>query len=297
MASVLVTGTSSGIGMAIAIAFGRAKHRVYATMRDPRRGSSLRHAIEEEKLPIAISALDVDSDSSVKEAVNRIAREAGSIDVLVNNAGIAPTGSVEETPLSVFRSAMETNYFGVVRCVQAVLPAMRERRSGCIINISSIAGRVAASPLTPYAATKFALEGFSDGLAQEVKPFNIRVAVVQPGIIDTPAAHLIADADSSSPYPQQRRVSALFAGSLQGPRPTTLVADKVLEIFESGTWQLRHPVGPDAAPFLEYRKNMSDQDWVDWGALDDDAWYERVKADFGLDARPWSRTAEMPVRS
>jgi NAD(P)-dependent dehydrogenase (short-subunit alcohol dehydrogenase family) len=297
MASVLITGTSSGIGMAIAIAFGRAKHRVYATMRDPSRGSGLRRAIEEEKLPVAISALDVDSDSSVRDAIDRIAREAGPIDVLVNNAGIAPTGSVEETPLSVFRSAMETNYFGVVRCVQAVLPAMRERRSGCIINISSIAGRVASAPLTPYAATKFALEGFSDGLAQEVKPFNIRVAVVQPGIIDTPAARVIAETESASPYPQQRRVSALFAGSLQGPRPATLVAEKVLEIAESGTWQLRHPVGPDAAPFLEYRKGMSDEEWVDWGALDDDAWYARVKADFGLDARPWSRTAEMPVHS
>ena len=297
MASVLITGTSSGIGMAIAIAFGRAKHRVYATMRDPSRGAGLRRAIEEERLLVAISALDVDSDSSVSEAVDRIAREAGPIDVLVNNAGIAPTGSVEQTPLSVFRSAMETNYFGVIRCVQAVLPAMRQRRSGCIINISSIAGRVAAAPLTPYAATKFALEGFSDGLAQEVKPFNIRVAVVQPGIIDTPAARVIAETERPSPYPQQRRVSALFAGSLQAPRPATLVAGKVLEIAESGTWQLRHPVGPDAAPFLEYRKNMSDEDWVDWGALDDDAWYERVKADFGLDARPWSRTAEMPAVS
>jgi NAD(P)-dependent dehydrogenase (short-subunit alcohol dehydrogenase family) len=297
MASVLITGTSSGIGMATALAFARAKHRVFATMRDPSRGSGLRRAMEEEKLPITISALDVDSDSSVREAVSRISREAGSIDVLVNNAGIAPTGSVEETPLSVFRSAMETNYFGVVRCVQAVLPAMRERRSGCIINISSIAGRVAPAPLTPYAATKFALEGFSDGLAQEVKPFNIRVAVVQPGIIDTPAAREIAETERASPYPQQRRVAALFAGSLQGPRPATLVADKVLEIAESGTWQVRHPVGPDAAPFLDYRKSMSDEDWVDWGALDDDAWYDRVKADFGLDARAWSRTAEIPVVS
>jgi NAD(P)-dependent dehydrogenase (short-subunit alcohol dehydrogenase family) len=283
--------------MAIAIAFGRANHRVFATMRDPGRGAALRRVVEEEKLPVVISALDVDSDSSVTEAVGLIAREAGPIDVLVNNAGIAPTGSVEETPLSVFRSAMETNYFGVVRCVQAVLPAMRERRSGCIINISSIAGRVSAAPMTPYAATKFALEGFSDGLAQEVKPFNIRVAVVQPGIIDTPAARVIAETENPSPYPQQRRVSALFAGSLQSPRPATLVADKVLEIAESGTWQLRHPVGPDAAPFLEYRKSMSDEDWVDWGALDDDAWYERVKADFGLDARPWSRNAEIPVIS
>jgi len=294
MASVLITGTSSGIGMATALAFGRAGHRVSATMRDLSRGAELRRIVEQEKLPVTISALDVDSDASVKEAVGRIAR-TGPIDVLVNNAGAAPTGSVEETSLSLFRSTMETNYFGVIRCVQAVLPAMRERRSGCIINISSVAGRIAMSPMAPYNATKFALEGLSESLAQEVKPFNIRVAVVQPGIITTPMAKEIADGQSHSPYPQSQRVSALFAAALQTPRPPSLVGEKVLEIVESGTWQLRHPVGPDAAPFLGWRQSMNDEEWVNWGALDDDAWYERVKADFGLDARPWSRTVEMPV--
>lgn len=295
MTSVLITGTSSGIGMAAALAFGRAGYRVHATMRDLSRGSELRRMVEQEKLPVALSALDVDSDTSVSEAIGRIGRAAGPIDVLVNNAGIAPTGSVEELPLSVFRSAMETNYFGVIRCVQAVLPAMRERRNGCIINISSISGRIAMSPMAPYHSTKFALEGLTEALAQEVKPFNIRVALVQPGIIDTPAARQIADGQSQSLYPQGQRFSALFAAALQGPRPASLVAEKVLEIAQSGTWQLRHPVGPDAVPFLDWRKNMSDEEWVSWGALGDDAWFERVKADFGLDARPWSRTAEIPV--
>ena len=295
MASVLITGTSSGIGLATALAFGRAGHRVHATMRDLARGAELRRIVEQEKLPVALSTLDVDSDSSVREGIGRIGREAGPIDVLVNNAGAAPTGSVEEAPLSLFRSTMETNYFGVIRCVQAVLPAMRERRSGCIINISSVAGRIAMSPMAPYNATKFALEALSESLAQEVKPFNIRVALVQPGIISTPMARQIADDQSRSPYPQSHRVSALFTVALQTPRPPSLVGDKVLEIFESGPWQLRHPVGPDADPFLGWRQSMNDEEWVGWGALDDDAWYERVKADFGLDARPWSRTAEIPV--
>ena len=151
------------------------------------------------------------------------------------------------------------------------------------------------SPMAPYNATKFALEGLSESLAQEVKPFNIRVAVVQPGIITTPMARQIAEGQSHSPYPQSHRVSALFVAALQTPRPASLVGEKVLEIVESGTWQLRHPVGPDAAPFLGWRQSMNDEEWVNWGALDDDAWYERVKADFGLDARPWSRTVEMPV--
>jgi NAD(P)-dependent dehydrogenase (short-subunit alcohol dehydrogenase family) len=286
MASVLITGTSSGIGMATALAFGRAGYRVYATMRDPSRGSELKRMIDRDKLPITISALDVDSDVSVREGVARISSEAGSIDVLVNNAGIAPTGSVEELPVDVFRTAMETNYFGVIRCTQAVLPAMRQRRSGCIINISLICGRIAFSPFAPYVASKFALEALSESLAQEVKPFNVRVAIVQPGIIDTPAARHVAYTDNPSRYPQERRVAALFTETLKNPTPASVVAEKVLEIADTDTWQLRHPVGPDAAPFLGWRSAMSDEEWVAWGALDDDAWYERVHADFGLDLRP-----------
>jgi NAD(P)-dependent dehydrogenase (short-subunit alcohol dehydrogenase family) len=286
MASVLITGSSSGIGRATALAFGRAGHRVHATMRDPSRGDELRKTAEQEKLPISISTLDVDSDSSVRDGVARIIRESGPIDVLVNNAGFAPIGSVEETPLGVFRAVMETNYFGVIRCIQAVLPSMRERRSGCIINVSSISGRIAMAPMTPYQASKFALEGLSEGLAQELKPFNIRVAIVEPGIIDTPAARLIADYHSHSAYPHERRIAALFTGSLQTERPASMVGQTILEIAESGTWQLRHPAGPDGAAFLDWRKSLNDEEWVAWGALDDDAWYQRMKQDFGMDLRP-----------
>jgi NAD(P)-dependent dehydrogenase (short-subunit alcohol dehydrogenase family) len=295
MASVLITGSSSGIGLATALAFGRAGHRVHATMRDLGRNGELRKKVEQEKLPISISPLDVDSDSSVRDAVARIVRESGPIDVLINNAGFAPIGSVEETPLGVFRAVMETNYFGVIRCIQAVLPSMRERRSGCIINVSSISGKIAMAPMTPYQATKFALEGLSEGLAQELKPFNIRVAIVEPGIIDTPAARLIADHQSTSLYPHQQRFAALFTATLQTERPASMVGQKILEIVESGTWQLRHPAGPDAGAFLDWRKSLNDEEWVAWGALDDDAWYQRMKQDFGMDLRPWAHTAEVPT--
>jgi NAD(P)-dependent dehydrogenase (short-subunit alcohol dehydrogenase family) len=218
--------------------------------------------------------------------VARIVKEMGPIDVLINNAGIERVGSVEELPLAEFRAVMETNYFGVIRCVQAVLPAMRERRSGSIVNVGSIAGRIAVSPQAPYTASKFALEALSECLAQEVKPFNIRVALVEPGIIDTPMARRISVPQVPSPYPQQRRMAGLFVASLKHPVPPSLVAHQILEIVASGTWQLRHLVGPDAAPFVGWRQAMSDEDWVDFGALGDDAWYDRVMADFGMDARP-----------
>src|SRR6187431_1763700 len=175
MSTVLITGTSSGIGLETAVVLGRAGHTVYATMRNLERGAVLRGVVEKEALPISIVKMDVDSDESVDEATSAIKTRTACIDVLVNNAGIERAGSIEGLALDDFRATMETNYFGPLRTIRAWLPDMRQRQSGCIINITSVAGKIACSPLTPYAATKFALEALSEGLAQEVKPFNIRV--------------------------------------------------------------------------------------------------------------------------
>jgi NAD(P)-dependent dehydrogenase (short-subunit alcohol dehydrogenase family) len=288
MANVLITGTSTGIGLATALELGRAGHTVYATMRNPSRSPQLRETAAREKLPIKVMVMDVDSDSSVTEAVKGIHADGGHVDVLVNNAGIGEMGAVEELSLETFRATMETNYFGALRCIKSVLPTMRERGSGCIINVSSVAGRIAASPQASYTASKFALEALSEALAQEVKPFNIRVAVVEPGIIDTPLARRVETPMDGSKYRHTKRFAGLFRASFESdaPRSTGQVAEAIREITESGTWTLRHPVGPDAAPFLEWRKGMTDEEWVGWGALDDDAWYDRVQQEFGLDARP-----------
>lgn len=286
MACVLITGTSTGIGLATALALGRAGHKVYATMRNPDRAPELARMAAKEGLPVTILPMNVDSDASVAGTISAIRNEGGSIDVLVNNAGIERSGSIEELDFSDFRAVMETNYFGALRCIKALLPQMRERRSGCIINVTSIAGRIASSPLAPYTASKWALEALSEALAQEMKPFHVRVAIVEPGIIDTAMARRIEDTPASTPYRQPRRFAALFAASLKTPASPSLVAQKIIEIIDSGTWQLRHAVGPDAAPFLQWRAAMSDEDWVDWGAADDETWYQGLERDFGLDARP-----------
>src|SRR5271169_1977340 len=282
MATVLITGTSTGIGLATALALGRAGHKVYATMRNPSRAPELGERTAQEKLPIKISVMDVDSDSSVKTAIANIQKDAGHIDVLVNNAGVERNGSIEELTLADFRAVMETNYFGVLRCIQAVVPQMRQRKSGCVINIASVAGHVSCSPLAPYTASKFALEALSEALAQEMKTFNVRVAIVEPGIIDTPMARRLEDSPNGSPYRQLRRFSNLFTASLKNPASPSLVAEKIREIIESGTWQLRHPVGPDAVPFLEWRKSMTDEQWVSLHGADDETWYGRMERDFGL---------------
>jgi NAD(P)-dependent dehydrogenase (short-subunit alcohol dehydrogenase family) len=203
---------------------------------------------------------------------------------LVNNAGIERHGSVEELAMLDFKAIMETNYFGVLRTTKSLLPQMRKKKNGCIINVASVSGHISNSPLGAYAASKFALEAISEALAGEVKPFNIRVAIVEPGIINTQMASDIS-VDDISLYPHSKRMAGLFSASLKTPTPPTLVADKILEIAESNTWKLRHPVGPDAEPFIQWRKSLTDEEWVDWSAVNDDEWYEAVQNTFGLDAR------------
>ena len=283
---VLITGTSSGIGLATSVELARSGHTVFATMRDPARAPQLGQIVEEERLAVSILPMDVDSDKSVSDTMSEIHKNGGVPDVLINNAGVERMGSIEELPMEAFRSVMETNYFGALRCIQAVVPLMRQRRSGCIVNVTSVAGKIALSPMAPYTASKWALEALSEVLAQELKPHNIRVAIVQPGIIDTAMARRVGEPSAGSLYPHANRIAGLFQASLAGPRPPSIVAQKIREIIENGTWSLRHPAGPDAEPFLGWRASMTDDGWIDWGALEDEEWYKRVEQDFGLDAHP-----------
>lgn len=282
MAIAVVTGSSTGIGQATAVTLARAGHTVYATMRNPDGGGQeLRSIAETEALPIRTHVLDVDSDDSVRNAFNAILTEAGHIDLLVNNAGIGYVGAVEELPLDAFRASMETNFFGALRCIQAVVPGMRERRSGCIVNITSVAGRFSIAPQAPYAASKFALEALSECLAQEMRSFDVRVAIVEPGVIATPIFGKMPPAPPSI-YPHTRRLGELFRASLENPVSPYVVGEKIREIFESDTWQLRHPVGPDAAALLAWRASMTDEQWVASAAVSDQEWVSYVRQTFGL---------------
>ncbi len=283
MTSVLVTGTNSGIGLATTLVLGRAGHQVYATVRDPSRASQLAEAVDKERLPVSMLTMDVDLDEAVKQTIDQIYASGRDIDTLVNNAGIERLGSVEDLPIEEFRAAMETNYFGALRCIKAVLPRMRQNRNGCIVNLASVAGRIAVSP---FNASKFALEALSEVLAQEVKPFNIRVAIVEPGMIDTPMAERIATPAGASYYPQRARIAGLFRAALPNANAPAVVAEKIREIIESGTWQLRHVAGADAQAFLDWRAARNDEAWIDLFAAEDDVWYDSIRSDFGIDTRP-----------
>jgi NAD(P)-dependent dehydrogenase (short-subunit alcohol dehydrogenase family) len=296
MANILITGTSTGIGLATALLLARAGHKVYATMRRPERSPELVAAARAESLALEVLRLDVDDDESVRGAFAEVFSRGERLDVLVNNAGISAIGPIEELPLETFRRTMETNYFGALRCIKAVLPRMREQRSGCIVNVTSVAGRVAIAPQGAYAASKSALEALSEVLAQEVKGFNIRVAVVEPGIIETPIFTKGGETAPESHYPHERRLRAMFAASLTNPAPATLVAEQIRRIIEGDSWKLRYPAGPDARPMMTLRRLASDEEWIErYGEPDDEAWCKRVEQDFlGLDLRPYLQAGGAP---
>jgi NAD(P)-dependent dehydrogenase (short-subunit alcohol dehydrogenase family) len=285
MALALVTGSSTGIGLATAVSLARAGHTVVAAMRNLDRGAEIRKIAESEKLPIHLALLDVDDDASVHDAFAKVATERGPLDVLVNNAGIPSGGAVEETPLDVFRQTMETNFFGALRCIQAVVSGMRERRKGTIVNVTSIAGRIASTPQASYAASKWALEAVSECLAQEMRAFNVRVVIIEPGVIATPIFTKARPLRENSPYPHSKRLRALFAAALANPTPPSLVGDLIRDIVDGDSWQLRYPVGPDALPVLKGRASKTDEQVIEEAAQSDDAFVKRIKRDFRLDIK------------
>jgi NAD(P)-dependent dehydrogenase (short-subunit alcohol dehydrogenase family) len=286
MVIAVVTGTSTGIGLAAAITLARARHSVWAGMRNLEKSGALREVIAKEQLPITITELDVDSDSSVEAAFSKILSDNRRIDVLVNNAGIGGGGPVELVPLAVFRQVMETNYFGSLRCIKAVVPSMRQQGSGCIINVTSIAGRFGSAMQSAYAGSKWALEGLSEALAQELAPMGVRVAVVEPGVIATPMTMRERPKPPPNPYSKQiTRLTAFFTEALKAETSPFVVADTIRDIVDGKSIRLRNPSGPDAKPFLEARRTMSDEEWVGMGTADDAEWAAVLNKALGLNLK------------
>ena len=260
--TVLITGSNSGIGRATAELLAGRGYRVLATMRNLDKGRDLAEAAEKNGWDVTLLPLDVREDGSVKEAF----RQAGQVDVLVNNAGFEVFGPLEETAIGDLADQFDTNVYGPLRCINAVLPAMRERGSGVIVNVSSGAGRMATPLNGAYAASKFALEALSESLHYEAGHFGVRVHIVEPGAIDTPfpdKRRLVGAAagDESSPYwpliGQWEQAMGRLLGE-GGRSPATMVAEAILEAIEKGD-KLRYPVGPDIEMALMVRKQTDDE--------------------------------------
>ena len=290
MAVVVITGCSTGIGFAIAKTLAREGHRVYATMRSPEKSPDLLQLSDKEKLSLQVLIMDVNNGVSVQRAFDQVILREGQIDVLVNNAGIGIVGAVEDVSLDLHRSCMETNYFGTVRCIKAVLPLMRERQIGTIINISSVAGKFWSPFHGAYCATKAAVEALSESLAQEVLPFHIRVALVEPGVIETPIFLKGNEIPVDSHYPNIRRLNAFFAASLENHVQPDTVATVVRDIISGKADKFRHPSGPDAAPILKWRASVSDEEWVNDYPSDDETWIKNQEKYLHLNVRPFMQT-------
>jgi NADP-dependent 3-hydroxy acid dehydrogenase YdfG len=250
----LITGCSSGIGRATAVELTKRGFEVIATARRP---ETLEELDVTDKLQ-----LDVTDDSSIKSAVS----DAGQIDVLVNNAGFGVGGPVEKVPVDEIRRLFDTNFLGCVRMIQAVAPQMRERGSGVIVNVSSVAGRVSAPLGGYYSASKHALEAISEALHYEMSHFGLKVRVVEPGGFESDIQeNSVVYGSDAAPYDELAKeweeAQGRFMGT-GGVRPgPEVVAQTIADAVEFEGQKLRWPVGDDAKLVFDVRSSMNDEDF------------------------------------
>ena len=265
MATVLITGCSSGFGKLSALNFARKGDTVFASMRNTAKAGELEHAKQAESLPIEIVQLDVTDDASVEGAVRQVIDTAGGIDVLVNNAGLGIHGPLEETDDDEMKEIFETNFFGAMRVMRAVVPKMREQKSGTIVNISSLAGRVVAPYGGTYSASKYALEAASEALHYELHPFGIRVLLIEPGGFETEFdgnRRLARRFTEGSPYLEleqrfEQSLTRLPGGNERGDAQD--VAEAIYNAVNTDQPKFRYLVGQDAELIGGLRRQMDDE--------------------------------------
>jgi NAD(P)-dependent dehydrogenase (short-subunit alcohol dehydrogenase family) len=265
---VLITGGTDGLGRAAAILLAGEGYRVFAGGRNAERLAAIDQLARERKLPLEAIELDVCDEASVDRAVGEIGRRVGPVDVLVNNAGIAVAAVVEELSITDFRKVFDTNFFGAIRTAQRVLPEMRRRRRGRIINMSSISGKIAIPLMGAYASSKYALEAASDALRLELYPYGVDVVLIEPGYIPTSMNRTAAELSSayaknaeSSPY---RAIYQRFLRSWNKTRKASRYkpedcARVVLRAIEDVPPRARYVVTREAKVNILVRRLLSDR--------------------------------------
>jgi NAD(P)-dependent dehydrogenase (short-subunit alcohol dehydrogenase family) len=277
-AVAVVTGSSSGIGYETSLLLAKNGFFTYATMRNPDKSNKIINLKQNEKLPLEVLRLDVTDDKSVKEAIKKIVNERGTIDVLVNNAGYALVGPLEELSIQEFKEQFETNVFGVIRVIKEILPIMRKLRHGIIVNISSVAGRTGFPLTSAYVSSKFALEGLSESIAYEIEQFGIKVILIEPGVIKTNFDRNLRIGTGvsttpsnttngrDSPYTDitKKRIAG-FKPRFENGLPPIEVAKVILRAITSTSKNVppgsRYLVGEDAFKLMEIRKSKSDKEF------------------------------------
>jgi len=258
----VVTGTSSGIGFETALALAREGYYTYATMRDTTKSDKIKELGKKDNLKIDVLELDVDDENSVKTAMQKILDEKQRIDVLVNNAGWALWGCVEDVSVDEFKMQFDTNFFSIIRLIQEVGPTMRKQGSGTIINISSVVGRIGFPASPAYISSKFALEGLSESLRFELAPFGVNVVIIEPGVIKTNFMKNMRMAEKSESDTVYKDITVKVVSGVKmmaemGTHPKE-VADTIVKAVKDEKPLPRYIVGNDASMFLEAKKSKTD---------------------------------------
>lgn len=289
--TAVVTGVNSGIGRATTLAFAQAGYRVFGTVRGLAKADKLLAKAVSINVAdrIHLVEMDVADSASVMEGFAKIYEATDEVDVLVNNAGVGGNAVTEECPVDTYTEVFNINHNGSVRCIQAVLPQMRKRGSGAIVNVSSVVGKITAIAQSPYYVSKWAVEGMSEGLAHEVAPFGIRVAIVEPGITRSSifAKNIDAPNQTGAYDAHYRRLFAFYAAGITNATPAEEAAATIFEAATTSTPRLRWHCSWGATELLAARAAMSDEEWVSFGRhLDDEAYYDEFATRFNLDIRP-----------
>ena len=282
----VVTGANSGIGRATALHLSSIGHRVVGTVRSAARAEKLLTKADEAGVTIELVELDIADDESVRAGVEQIFSITGRVDTLVNNAGVGGNAVVEEATPAHLAEVFNVDAIGAIRCTQAVLPHMRERGSGNIVNVTSVAGRLAALAQAPYVAAKWALEGLSEELAQEVAPFGVRVVIVEPGVTQSSIFGKNTDMpnETGAYDTHYRRMFNFYAAGMAGATPASEVGRVIEEAITTDQPKLRWPVSWGGPELSAMHDRVDDQDWIALGAIEDDAEYvERFGQLFGVD--------------
>ncbi len=258
----LVTGSSSGIGLETALALARDGYHTFASMRDVRKAGELEHAAKKENLSIDVIELDVDKEEDVVAAIKKIVSDGGGkLDVLVNNAGYGQFGCTEDVSVDDFRKQFETNFFSIVRIIQEVAPIMRNQKSGIIVNVSSVVGRMGLPGSSAYISTKFALEGLSECLRYELGQFGIKTTLIEPGVIKTNFFNSMKIPESKADPKYRELTEHILAGLKMmtelGTAPSQ-VAEVIIKAINDDEILPRYTVGADAAMFMEAKKAKTD---------------------------------------
>ncbi|MEK3915085.1 SDR family oxidoreductase [Paenibacillus sp. FSL H7-0331] len=265
---ILVTGASSGFGLLISITMAKKGYRVIASMRDLSNQSQLMEQARAAKVELLIDCvqLDVTDHRTISEVINETMERYGRIDILVNNAGLAIGGFIEEVPIEAWRQQMDINYFGLVAVTKAVLPYMRQQRSGHIFNISSVSGRVGFPGYAPYVASKFAVEGFSEALRLEMQPFGVQVVLIEPGAYPTSIWKKGFDSIHTSPHsPYQDQLDAVLnysKSTLNNGADPQDIADAIARISRLRRPKLRYAMGK-GVHFLLFSKVLLPWNWIE----------------------------------